>query len=139
MNQTTTNSFEKITFRAIAVLSIFSLVFGGLISYLQYQEARFYSEQYQQYLKENDKTRTPEFDKCFREALKNDNGSQIQDCYNSFYTPDRNELDRLIMERDSANHWTSIGLGMLIIPLPLFLLYFILRWVFTGRWKRAIE
>jgi len=63
---------------------------------------------------------------------------EVNGCY-KIYAPDIEELQRLTNAALTANHWVSIGLVILLIPIPLFLIYFILRWIITGRWRQAKE
>ena len=132
------NSFETMSFRALIAISFLCVIFGSGTAFFQHYELKFLQGNIHQFMTENDKRSTPEFDHCLNQAFENedDNRSMIQRCY-ELYTPDKVELNKLFEERDNASRWVSIGLVTLITPIPLFTIYFILRWIITGRWKQA--
>lgn len=129
------NSLETISFRVLIAISFLCLIFGSGIAFFEYHTAQDNWKFHDQYKKENDRRATPEFNSCIMHA---NSDIEVNGCY-KIYAPDIEELQRLTNAALTANHWVSIGLVILLIPIPLFLIYFILRWIITGRWRQAKE
>ena len=138
MNQTKrSNSFERIAFRALIIILLFCVICGGSLAYSQYQKYQSFWQFYDQYGKEIDKVNTAEFNNCIDATNSADYGSQFRRCYDS-HIPDF-EFKRVSELANNADRLYWIGITLLLIPLPLFTIYFLLRWIITGRWRQAKE
>lgn len=94
--------------------------------------AEFYRKEWRVEMNK-DQRNAPEFQDCIRAAIRTDDGEQVSRCY-ALYAPNTDVLGTLNESAMEARSMTWLGLVLCVLPVPLFALFFVLRWILTGRW-----
>ncbi len=134
MTATNTRSTrESIAFRAVIVLALLLATSGGAMIYIGSNNAEFARKTWRV---EMDKQNSSEFKDCFNAAIRAKNEDQVMLCYDRHGA----NIEILRMWQENANNarsMESLGIVLCALAVLLFALFFVLRWIFTGRWKGA--
>ena len=101
--------------------------------YIGSNDAEFWRKEWRV---EMDKQNSPEFNDCFKTAIRTNDGNQVKLCYDLHGS----NIGFLRMWQDKASNaqsMASFGIVLCVLPAPLFALFLVLRWILTGRWKGA--
>ena len=124
---------ENIVFRAVVVLSVLGVLIGSSMSYFGSGNADFW---WQQYHKEMEKHGSKELDNCLN-AIRENDGNRVKFCYNTYGS----NVQLLQLWSDNARKsYTVATVGFIlscVVPPLLFALFFVVRWILTGRWKKG--
>ena len=104
--------------------------------YIGSSNAEFWRKEWRVEMIDKDKRNSPEFKDCVDAAIRTDDGEQTKRCY-ALYAPNSDVLGMLNKSAKEAQSMVSLGLVLCVLPVPLFALFFVLRWILTGRWKGA--
>lgn len=124
---------ERTIFRAIIVLSMLGVLIGGPMIYIGKQNTELWWKLHSDELKKSD---SPAFTECFKRATPTKDGEEVKLCYDLF-GPSVQLLSEWTDKAKRAQ--TMVGAGIVvscILPPTLFALFFIIRWIVTGRWRR---
>lgn len=126
---------ENIATRALIAISLLCLVVGSGMIYIGSENSESFREQRSAEMLKAKRLDTPEFRDCLRTAIHTDDGAQVNLCY-ARHGPDHDFVQVLQDGVNAAERLVSRGLALVVLPVPLSIAFFILRWVLTGRWTR---
>lgn len=131
---------ENIIFRAIIVLSVLSAAAGALIARSGTVDGDVYQRMVVEAL-EKDRAMAPERKKCVESipfSPPDRRAMEINNCYINHSAYAQLEFDEWVKKRDKAHEHVSVGIVLFAFVSPLlFALFFVIRWILTGRWTRA--
>ena len=118
------------------MFSLLCVISGGAMIYIGSSNAEFWREEWRVEVIDKDKRNSPEFKDCMNAAIHTEDGEQTKRCY-ALYAPNSDVLGMLNKSAKEAQSMVSLGLMLCVLPVPLFVLFFVLRWILTGRWKKT--
>lgn len=123
---------EKIIFRAIIVLSVTAFIVGSFMLYIGNVNGDVNQQLWNEEFK---KFESPEQTKCWDEAIRTRDKELSKIC-SSDQAVISKSLSELTSKRNEGYSMRERGLYLaVLVPSISFALFFIFRWIFTGRWK----
>lgn len=126
---------ENIATRTLIAISLLCLVVGSGMIYIGLASSESLREQRSAEMLKAKGLESPEFRDCLSAATRNDVSAQVSNCYVR-HGPDLDFVQVLQDGRNAAERMVSRGLALVVLPVPLSIAFFILRWILTGRWTR---
>jgi hypothetical protein len=123
---------ERIIFRAVIVLSVTAFIVGSFMLYIGNVNADVNQQLWNEEFK---KFESPEQTKCWDEAIRTRDKELSKICSSDMEKISKS-LDELTSRRNDGYSLRIRGFYLaVLVPSISFALFFIFRWILTGRWK----